>query len=175
MSDCQEFWSRYGIPAERANELNDWLCAARVSSVSGGKPAQRLADAFLDGVDAQDLQRIVQDERVTYSKEVTSEMLQAVRRAEMRFPGLRHLLWTGNVLHGEQVLALAPRGRSVFPTDAGDVMLELWRAGAVKPLRFQPSTSGAAFLGLDTAYRGPQREPNAGTACQWTWEVLVDA
>lgn len=105
---------------------------------------------------------------------MNKELETVLRRAESRFPGLVNRLWTSNVIHGEDVLRLAPRRRAVFPSDAGDCLRELAEHGVVEPAKFAPSHSGAAFLGLDPAYRRLHTEPNAGTAGHWAWRVVKD-
>lgn len=104
----------------------------------------------------------------------TDSMIAAGHAAERRFPGLFRLLWQGNVIHGEQVLALVPRGFNAQMADVSTTLLRLHAAGVLRPLAFRPSPSGAAFLGLSPAYRGHQTAPNAGTAGHWTWECLGD-
>lgn len=82
-----------------------------------------------------------------------------------------HHLWPGNVIHGEQFLSLTT-GHSVSMADIGDRLRELHEAGIIKPIRFRPSHSGAAFLGLQEGASKEKRDaPHAGDAAHWEWEV----
>ncbi len=78
-------------------------------------------------------------------------------------------LWPGNFIHGEQFLT---KGRTVFMADISTALLHLQSAGVIKPTKFTPSHSGAAFLGLDSCQRRAHTKPDAGDAAHWTWEVL---
>ena len=78
-------------------------------------------------------------------------------------------LWLGNCIHGEQFLV---RGRNVMMADISTAFLKLWAVGVLRPTKFTPSHSGAAFLGLDTSQRGTHDKPNASDAAHWTWEVV---
>jgi len=102
----------------------------------------------------------------------TDEQRDALRRVDARFPGSVTIFWKSNVIHGEQVLGHAPRGRAIFMSDVSDALMRLCSAGIICPIRFAPSRSGAALLGLDSANRRQQKTPNAGTAAHWEWEAL---
>lgn len=102
---------------------------------------------------------------------ITPAQRSTITWAEQRHPGITHHLWHTNVLRGETFLI----HRRAFPAmaDIGDTFRRLATVGVLRPIRFAPSHSGAAFLGLqEGAGREARAAPHAGDAAHWEWEVI---
>ncbi len=95
---------------------------------------------------------------------------QAIAYLDRLCPDGSTHLWSGNFIHGEQFLT--KKGHAVFMADISTALLHLQAAGVIRPTKFTPSHSGAAFLGLDPCQRRAHTQPDAGDAAHWTWEVL---
>jgi len=109
---------------------------------------------------------------------MNQEVLSLLKATNDMFPGCVYSLWMGNVIHPQQdIFKYVPTGNNVMMADVASVMLKLQKAGIVRPVKFQPSHSRAAFLGLecDGMYcnKKYQQVPDVGTAADWTWEVIM--
>ncbi len=101
--------------------------------------------------------------------QITLSQRAAVGYLERLCDGATTRLWKGNVIHGEQFLT--KKGHAVFMADVSTALLRLCAASVIRPIAFQPSHSGAAFLGLDSCQQGAHTTPNASDAAHWDWEV----
>ena len=94
-----------------------------------------------------------------------------------RFPNSADILYKGYVFHGEyQVLDRTPKGRNIMAADVSSALMGLYRVGIIKPSKFAPSHSGAAFLGLEEGYFRPRPrhlKPHIGDAIHWEWRVML--
>lgn len=92
-----------------------------------------------------------------------------------RFPDSIDILYKGCVFHGEyQVLDRIPKGLNIMASDVSFALMRLFNVGIIEPIRFRPSHSGAAWLGLTVA--GPcdrHLKPNVGNAIHWEWKVMM--
>jgi len=112
---------------------------------------------------------------------MNQEVLALLKATNDRFPGCVYNLWMYNVIHPEHaIFKYVPTGHNVMMADVASVMLKLQKAGIVRPVKFQPSHSRAAFLGLECEGRSLymkkqyREKPDAGSAADWTWEVIMD-
>lgn len=96
-----------------------------------------------------------------------------IRHAPQRINNLWADLWPDNVINGEKWLRRA-KYPSVFMADIADILIALWRAGVISPIKFNPSISRAAFLGLDSCQHGAHNTPNHSDAADWDWGVNGD-
>lgn len=84
-------------------------------------------------------------------------------------------LWPPNVIHGERWLRQAKHS-SLMMADVSDILLALWGAGVLQPIKFRPSHSRAAFLGLMSGASHGRfvAKPDEDCAADWDWLVLGD-
>ncbi len=101
--------------------------------------------------------------------QITVPQRTAIDSLERLCAGATTRLWKGNIVHGEQFLT---KGRTVFMADVSTALLRLCAAGAIRPIAFRPSHSGAAFLGLDYCQRRAHTTPDPSDAAHWDWEVI---
>ena len=101
-------------------------------------------------------------------------MVHPLDHFHRRFPNSVDILYKGHVFHGEyQVLDRAPKECNIMAADVSSALIGLYRAGIIEPVRFRPSHSGAAFLGLEGSQRSPHLKPHVGDAIHWEWRVLL--
>ncbi len=91
-----------------------------------------------------------------------------------RFPNSVDVLYKGYVFHGEfQVLDRVPKGWNIMAADVSSALMGLYKVGIIEPVRFRPSHSAAAWLGLESSQRRPHRKPHVGDAIHWEWKVML--
>lgn len=111
---------------------------------------------------------------VTINSQYPGTMLD-IQLASTRIHRLWEDLWIPNVIHGEKWLRQA-KNSNVMMADISDIVLALWKLEVLSPIKFRPSLSRAAFLGLHkgVTHADHAKEPNATNAADWDWRVVKD-
>lgn len=91
-----------------------------------------------------------------------------------RFPNSIDVLYKEHIFHGEyQVLDRTPKGYNIMAADVSSALMGLFKVRIIEPIRFRPSRSGAAFLGLEVSQRRPHLRAHVGDAIHWEWRVML--